>query len=82
MPISTDEYFRGIKELKEILENLMSKLNEINLNILALHREDIFYLYSDGSFDDFPQYIKCNCHEHKRGEYTVGWSCPIHGQQF
>ena len=24
----------------------------------------------------------CNCAEHKRGEGTGGWTCPVHGQQF
>ena len=24
----------------------------------------------------------CNCADHKSGESTGGWHCPVHGQQF
>ena len=24
----------------------------------------------------------CNCGDHKTGELTGGWICPVHGQQF
>lgn len=24
----------------------------------------------------------CNCAPKKRGQYSAGWVCPVHGQQF
>lgn len=32
----------------------------------------------------YPEQIgRCNCHDDfKRGTYTGGWLCPIHGRQF
>ena len=73
----SDEYFRGIDEIKEKLDIIIGLL-ELR-NSIAQARNKLItgqtYYPAQGN-----QTVICNCDSHKTGESTGGWFCPVHGQ--
>ena len=63
---------------EEQFKEIMAKLNEISMAILAMGRVEIKYDYNNDKTVD----AICTCPLHRGGQYTAGWWCPIHGRCF
>jgi len=63
---------------EEQFKEIMAKLNEISMAILAMGMVEIKYSYG-GDYKNEPI---CTCPLHREGQYTAGWWCPIHGHCF
>ena len=51
----------------------------------SIDMSSIISIFNIGEYDIGTGGIKrmaCNCVEHKTGELTGGWICPVHGQRF
>jgi hypothetical protein len=65
--LSTDEYFRGVDEIKEKLDKIIELLELVTCQIQSLTITE----------------EHCNCEKYESGKLTGSWWwCPVHGHRF
>ena len=63
-------YYKAMKEISEKLDNIIHLLEFIKNQHPDIH-------LIPGSYNAIGEI--CNCGNHKHGESTNGWCCPVHG---
>ena len=71
------------EKLRELLFEIRDSLKKIEGLLYEPKRNNptnpIIYYHYHTTLDSSPQ---CNCGTRTSGNYTGGWFCPLHGQQF
>lgn len=87
----TPEVIRDLSEKLDRCIELLEDKEDPNRRLTEEEaRKECYPLYppldpfQHGKADDASNrsWVDCNCGDHKHGELTGGWFCPVHGQCF